>query len=265
MNTTTKAGIGAITIVTAVVGGVAIAGTAASAAFTGANVLMTGPTSTTAGVTGVTDLNVTVDAADVRVEFYEGTQARLESDNGDLDGWRLYRDGDELKLRSPDRGWNWFLPDWLNDGETVTLLLPESLSGLDAEFDVDAGALRVDGEFGSLDATVNAGALNLDGSARSLDAEVNAGRADIALADVQDAEFTVQAGRLTADLSTVPRNVTADVSAGQLTLTVPDDEYNVRKDVSAGTLNSDLRESSSSSNQVEVSVSAGTANLRTGR
>jgi hypothetical protein len=59
--------------------------------------------------------------------------------------------------------------------------------------------------------------------------------------------------------------VTADVSAGQLTLTVPDDEYDVRKNVSAGTLNSDLRESSSSSNRVEVSVSAGTANLRTSR
>lgn len=265
MNTTTKAGIGAITIVTAVVGGAAIAGTAASAAFAGANELITGPTSTSAGVTGVTDLNVTVDAADVRVEFYEGTQARLESDDGDLDGWRLYRDGDGLKLRSPDRGWNWFLPDWLQDGETVTLLLPEGLRGLDADFDVDAGALRVDGEFGSLDATVNAGALSLDGSARSLDAEVNAGRADIALADVRDAELTVQAGKLTADLSTVPREVSLDVSAGELTLTVPDDEYSIRRNVSAGDLNSDLPESSSSSNRIDASVSAGTVNLRVAR
>ncbi|UJP09541.1 DUF4097 domain-containing protein [Microbacterium sp. KUDC0406] len=264
MNTTMKAGIGAITVVTAVVGGVAIAGSAAAAAFAGANQLSTGPTSTSTAVTGVTDLDLSVDAADVRVEFYDGAQARLESDGGDLDGWRVYRDGDELKVRSPDRGWNWFLPDWLHESETVTLLLPESLSGMDADFDVQAGALHVDGEFGELDATVDAGALNLNGSARSLDADVNAGRADIALADVRDAEFTVSAGRLTAELSAVPREVSLDVSAGQLTLTVPDDVYSIRRDVSAGTLNSDLQESSSSSNRIDASVSAGTANLRAG-
>ncbi|MFC4138250.1 MULTISPECIES: DUF4097 family beta strand repeat-containing protein [unclassified Microbacterium] len=261
---TTKAGVGAITIVTAVIGGVAIAGTAASAAFAGANQLVTGPTSTSAGVADVTALNLSVDAADVRVEFYDGAEARLESDSGDLDGWRLYRDGDELKVRSPDRGWSWFLPDWFQDSETVTLLLPDSLSGIDAEFDVQAGALRVDGEFDELDATVNAGALNLDGSAKTVDAEVNAGRADIALADVREAEFTVAAGRLTADLSAVPREVSLDVSAGELTLTVPDDVYSIRRNVSAGDLNSDLQESSSSSNRIDASVSAGTANLRVG-
>ncbi|REJ06485.1 hypothetical protein DY023_06215 [Microbacterium bovistercoris] len=261
---TTSAGIGAITIVTAVVGGVAIAGTAASAAFAGANQLSTGPTSTTSEVAGVTGLNLSVDAADVRVEFYDGEEARLESESDDLDGWRLYRDGDELKVRSPDRGWSWFLPDWFQDAETVTLLLPESLSGVDAEFDVQAGALRIDGEFDDLDATVNAGALKVEGSARTVDAQVNAGRADVVLADVREAEFTVAAGRLTADLSAVPREVSLDVSAGELTLTVPDDVYSIRRDVSAGDLNSDLQESTSSENRIDASVSAGTANLRVG-
>ncbi|MFD5214119.1 hypothetical protein [Microbacterium sp. NPDC058345] len=266
MNGTAKKSITATTVAVAAVGGIVLLGTGAAAASTGFSAI--GPQSDVTRIdgTGITGVDMDVRGAEVTVEFHDGDEVELQIEGGSLRGWSLDRDEDELEVRGPDRGFNWWSPDWLRlEEQRVTLLLPRSTAGLDADLSLDAGSLRVDGEFGELSVDMSAGALSLDGVARSLDAELNAGRADINLSGVDEASYQVSAGRVVSELTgSAPDSVEIDVSAGQLTLTLPDAEYDVRRNVSAGSLNSDLSEQGGSRNTVRATVSAGTVNLHEG-
>jgi len=262
MNSTTKKSIGALTVVLGVFGGVVLLGTGAAAAVAGAHDIGPDSGSLQADVQGVKSLDLEVSGAEVTVEFRDDAdEAMLHIDGGSSDGWMLKRDGEELEVRGPHDGFDWFRPDWLRGDQRVTLVLPERLNGLDADFTLQAGSLSVDGSFGELDVDVNAGSLSMNASARDFDAELNAGRADIDLSEVQTAEFTVNAGRIVASLDAVPSTVSIDVSAGALDLTLPDEQYDLRQDVSAGSLDSSLQQSSNSANRITASVSAGSVRL----
>lgn len=262
-----RGGATAITVVTAVVGGFALAGVGGTTALAAVGDATSRDDVQTVDTAGVESLDLEVDASGVVVEFDDVDEARLEVSGGRGGSWTLDRDGDELVVHSPRRlfGW-WGFDGWLGRDESVTLTLPESLSGsLDAEAAVGAGSLDIDGDFAALELRVDAGALFVGGSARSLDVNVNAGRADLQVADVAETELDVSAGRLTADLTgTAPDEVSVDVSAGSLELTLPDAEYDVRQDVSAGSLDNRLDMSSASHRTVQVSLSAGSATLRAG-
>jgi len=269
MNAATKKGIGAITIVLSVIGGVTLLGTAATAAVAGVHRI--GPQSGDDQVdaAGITDLDLEVHGAEVSIDFHDADTAELRVEGGSIRDWRLRRDGDELVVRGPraDFGWlGWWTPDWVrSEDQRVTLVLPRSAAGLDADLTLNAGTLSADGEFGELDVTVNAGGLTLLGSAESLDAELNAGRADITLDGVDEASYQVSAGRVDAELTgTAPRGVEIEVSAGALNLTVPAAEYDLRRNVSAGSLDSELAEQRGSGNRISATVSAGSVNLREG-
>ncbi|WP_193597434.1 DUF4097 family beta strand repeat-containing protein [Microbacterium sp. YJN-G] len=262
MNGTTKKSVGALTVVLAVIGGVSLLGTGAGAAFAGVRSLGPQAGSLEQDVSGVTSLDVEVHGAAMEVEFADVSEAQLRIEGGPSDGWRLSRDDDELDVRGPDRGFDWFRPDWLRGDERATLLLPESLRGLDAELTLEAGSLSVDGEFGELQLDVNAGALTVEGAARMLDAELNAGRADIDLSSVTEAKYSVSAGRITSTLTDAPSQVAITVEAGQLDLTVPDTDYDVRENVSAGSINNGLSQRSDSDRRITAKVSAGSINLR---
>lgn len=266
MNGTTKKGITATTIAVAAVGGLVLLGTGAAAASTGLYSIGPQSGSTEVDGSGITELDLEVRGAEVTVEFHDGERAELRVEGGSLRGWSLNRDEGELEVRGPNRGFNWWNPDWLRpDEQRATLLLPRSAAGLDADLSLDAGTLRADGEFGELSVDMSAGALSLDGSARSLDAELSAGRADINLADVVEASYQVSAGRIVSELTgTAPTSVEIEVSAGGLTLTLPEADYDLRREVSAGSLDSDLSEERGSRNTIRASVSAGTVNLREG-
>ena len=260
-----------VTVVLAAFGGVVLLGGGTAAAVAGVHAITPTTDVTATDVSGVQSLDARVDGAELRVEFHDGDEAALRADSGSTDGWTLRTDDGELQVRSPQRGWfGWFTPDifgdnWFDEGDSVTLLLPESLAGLDADLTLNAGALTADGEFGELDADLSAGRMDLTGSASSLEFTLNAGAATVALDGVDTASFEVAAGRADAELTgTTPREVLVDVSAGQLKLALPEGAYDVRQDVSAGSLNSDLRQDPDSANVVRVSVSAGTVNLREG-
>ncbi|MDT0157809.1 DUF4097 family beta strand repeat-containing protein [Microbacterium sp. ARD32] len=262
----TKKSVGAITVLLAVCGGVVLVGTGAAATIGGVQQATATPGgSTQADARGVTSLDLEVDAADVTVEFRDDiTSAQLRIEKGTERDWSLTRDRDELIVRGPGNGFDWFRPSWLRGDQRATLELPASLHGIDADLTLQAGSLRVDGEFGELDLDLNAGSLTVGGSATELDAEVNAGRADIVLRDVRTAEYTVNAGRITSELRAVPDEVSIDVSAGRLDLTVPDTTYAVRHSQAAGSLNSDLSQDPSSSHRIQVDVSAGSVTLEPG-
>lgn len=217
-------------------------------------------------VTGVTDLDVTVDAATLRIEFADVSEATLEvTSGGGVGAWTLERDGDELAVASPRR----FGPWWLFGGEVrATLTLPQELEDttLDASLDLSAGDLSVEGAFGDLDIEVGAGSLTVDGAARALSVDLSAGGADIDLADVDEAEFSVSAGAIESRLTgSAPRVVTVDVSAGSLDLRLPDGTYDVRSDVSAGEFDNRLSTETGARNVVDVTVSAGTVTIASAR
>ncbi|WP_417509581.1 hypothetical protein [Microbacterium sp.] len=269
----------ATAIALAVFGGVVLLGAGGTAAFAATHDLReaahprgTGAQSQSVSVDGVESLRVDVAGSDVTARFGDVDEATLEVDGKGRSDWKLERHEDELVVSSPDRGFggwfdiDWFGDDWLSE-ETVILTLPESLNDgrLDAEFTLSAGSLDIDGAYGEVDIEVGAGALKIDGSAESLDADVSAGRADVTLAGVTEADFTVSAGKIVAELiDTTPSSVSIDVSAGSLDLTVPDDAYRVNQEVSAGSLDNRLDTSNQSRFVIEASVSAGSVVLRAG-
>lgn len=265
MNEQENTGFKAVAIVTAVIGGIALAGAGTTAAFGAVNNVVRSDRSDSVDVAGVTELDADVSASDVSIRFADVDEAELTVTGSNRD-WRLERDGETLRLHSPEWGWggSWWrmFDDWNND-ETVELVLPQALSGLDADLGLSAGSLDVDGDFGELDAEVSAGSLRIVGTAQSLSADLSAGRADIEISGADEASFGLSAGDLVARLSgPAPSEVEVSVSAGSLELTLPDEEYNVTQDVSAGSLDNGLQTYSNARNEVFVELSAGRVELR---
>lgn len=266
-------GVTAIAIVTAVVGGIALvgtAGTAAIGAMSNVSVASNAGGDTVQGidVDGIDSLTVDADASSMRVEFGDVDQAELSISNRRGPDWTIERDGDELVVRSPDNRWDWWFGDWGREGEVAVLTLPEALrtDAIDADLTLDAGSLDVVGDFGALDIDVSAGALDVDGSATALAVDMSAGRADIVLADVDDASLSVSAGELNVELTgTAPTRTTVEVSAGSIDLTVPDVAYDITQSVDAGSLDARVEQSASARRSIEVSLSAGGVTIRPGR
>jgi len=261
----------AITVTTAVVGGIALLGAGGTAAVAAVNDASVSSETQTLQVDGIESLEMDVSASNVTVRFGDVEEAELQVE-GSRSGWTMRRDEDELIVHSPE-GWfgGWFggglFGNWFKEGETVVLTLPDELQGsaLDADFTLSAGSLDVEGAFDGIDAEVGAGALFLNGSASSVDIDMSAGRADVNLTDVDEADFAVSAGQVVAELSgTAPTEVNIDVSAGSLELTLPDVAYAVQQEVSAGSLDNGLQTSSNARNSVVVSLSAGGVDLRPG-
>ena len=262
--TGTSAGRTAITITTAVFGGLALVVAGGTAAFAAIGSAASSSESQSVDAAGLGELNVDVDAAGVTVEFADVAEATLEVD-GSRGAWTLRRDGDELIVRSPQGFFGgWFFGDWFGGEEHAVLTLPSELEGgLDAEFTLDAGGLAVRGGFDAVDAEVNAGGFEFDGSATELDVSLSAGSAGIDVDGVETAELTVSAGELIAAFTgDAPVETSIEVSAGSLELTVPDEAYAVTQEVSAGDLRNGLQTAASARSSIAVQLSAGSVELR---
>lgn len=270
-----SAGVTAIAIVTAVIGGIALVGTAGTAALAATGTMFRSGGDGVGGYSdagvktvdaeGITSLDLDVDASAVRVQFGDVDEVELAVTSDSGRAWTLERDGDELVVRRPDSPIRWF-PVWFNDDESVVLTLPQGLSGLDADLTLDAGSLDVSGDFGVLEISMSAGALEVDGSADSVALDMSAGQADVLLDGVDDADLGISAGRLTAELTgSAPSTTTVRASAGSVDLTLPDSEYRLSQEVDAGSLDAQVRQSSSASRSIDVTLEAGSVNIRPGR
>lgn len=265
-------GVTAILVSTAVIGGIALLGSGATAAVAATGTMLStsgerGDSVQTVDAEGITSIDLDVDAGNMRVEFGDVDEAELSVTNSRNPGWTLEREGDELVVRSPDFEWGWWFGGWFGDDQSAVLTLPEDLRthAVDADLTLDAGSLDVVGDFGALDLTVNAGALDVEGSAESLAVEMSAGRADVALDGVDQADLGVSAGDMNVDLTgRAPSLTTIEVSAGSLDLTVPDTSYAIEEDVSAGSLDARVDKGSSSARVIQVSLSAGSVTIRPG-
>lgn len=266
-----SSGVTAIVVATAVVGGIALLGSGGTAAAAAAGNLISSsrPDSVqTLSVDGIESLDLDADASSVRVEFGDVDEAELAVTNGRGTAWKFERDGDELVVRSPQGVFGWWFGNWFGDKEIAVLTLPESMQdqGLDADLTLDAGTLDVAGDFGVLDIEVNAGALDAEGSAETLDVQMSAGRADILLDSVAEADLGISAGDLTVELTgSAPTRTAVEASAGSVDLTLPDEEYSLTQEVSAGSLDATVRQASNARRTIDVSLSAGSVDIRPGR
>lgn len=266
-----SSGATAITVLTAIVGGVALlsAGGTAAVAATGDLANASGSdASYTVGVDGIDRLDLDVDARGIRIEFGDVDEAQLEVRNNPGRAWTFERDGDDLVVRSPESRWGWWFGSWFGNEGTAVLTLPESLNdgSLDADLTLDAGSLDMVGDFAALGVDVGAGSVDIEGSATSLDADMSAGRADILLDGVDDVTLGVSAGDFTVELTgTPPTSTVIDVSAGSVDLTVPDVGYAITQDVSAGSLDAKVDQSDPGDRTIDVTVAAGSVTVRPGR
>ncbi|MGO2846947.1 MAG: hypothetical protein ACTIBU_03370, partial [Microbacterium gubbeenense] len=189
----------------------------------------------------VSMLNVDVGAGDVDVAFGKGSEARLdyESSRGE---WTFKRDGDQLVVSSPNQQWFGFF-DWGGE-QRATLVLPESLEGVNVDLDVTAGSLAVDGELGDVFYQLSAGEIELEGSATSIEGDMSAGRSIIELADLRTVTLQVSAGGLYGDLrgGDAPDAIDIDVAAGSVEMQVPDVPYRMVIDRAAGSVETNLQE-----------------------
>lgn len=258
-----------VAIVVSVIGGVALLGAAVGAGVSAARGAAAGDELLTADARGVQALSVDASASSFSVAYADVDEAVLEVTAGAGGGWSLSRRGGELIVdRRGGLFGGWSFGDWFGDGEdTAVLTLPEGLrdASLDADLSLGGGSLTAEGTFGDVQADVGAGYLSLEGAARSLDLDLSAGQAEVTLAGVERADFSIAAGRVDAVMrDEAPTEVSVDVSAGSLDLALPDVEYAVTSDVAAGDLDNQLDVSSASPHHIQVELAAGDATLRPG-
>jgi len=266
-SSTTRSGTRALAITIGVLGGgiLLLGGATAAIGAIGSTMFSSEGGSGTASlaVDGVSSLRVDVGAGDVDVAFGKGSEARLdyESSRGE---WTFERDGDQLVVSSPNQQWFGFF-DWGGE-QRATLVLPESLEGVNAELDVTAGSLAVDGVLGDVFYQLSAGEIELEGSATSIEGDMSAGRSIIELADLRTATFQVAAGGLYGDFrgGDAPEAIDLDVSAGSVEMQVPDVPYRMTIDRSAGSVDSNLQEANDARRTIDVEVAAGNVTFSAG-
>lgn len=257
-----------IAILVIVLGALIAVGTVASAAWGTVAAGVVHTSSRTVAVAGVDELKVDLAAGALHVRYGDVSDATLEVTGArSADSWTFERRDGDLVLASPDSP---FWGSWFGGNGRAVLTLPAQLEsrGIDADFQLAAGSLKVEGRYDDLGIEMGAGAAQVTANARSFELDLSAGSADLDLAGVTEAEFAVSAGAVDATMTgPVPTRVAIDVTAGSLDLRLPDGTYDVRgdSDSAAGKLHNGLTASSTSSNVVDVKVSAGEVTLRQAR
>lgn len=264
-SSTVRSGTRALAITIGVLGGgiLLLGGAAAAIGAVGSTMFSAsgGTGSSSLPVNGVDSLRIDVGAGDVDVAFGSGSEARLDYESN-VGEWAFERDGDTLVVSSPRRWFVFF--DWIGE-QRATLVLPESLAGIDADLEVAAGSLTMDGAFGDIAYDLSAGEIELEGSATTLEAGMSAGSSTIELADLETATFDVSAGSVYGDLTgDAPDAIGIDVAAGSVELQVPDVPYRVSIDRDIGNVESNVEQNNDARRTIDVQMSAGYVSLNAG-
>lgn len=245
-----------ISIVAITLGGVLLAGTVGFVAL-GAIRASQPVTSITyaASLQGVTDLDIDVSATEFTVQYGDVAEATLDvTRTRDPQGWELTVDGDTLVVGSHD---GWWLGGWNDDFDSAVLTLPRGTT-LDADLGLSAGSFTALASFGELDVDVSAGAMRVEGDARSFEASLSAGKIDFSLANTAEAAVSASAGSISGELTgTALTSLELDVSAGDIRVIVPDEAYRVNSSVEAGDADIHVREDPNAARTISSQVSAG--------
>lgn len=262
-----------IMVALAVVGGLTLLTAGASQAWQSMLTLnsVSSPSAVTGGSAGE---NASFAAADVRSIQLEVAAATVDLGFGDVDevtvlgrgelaeGWIVDLDSDgELTIASPDNYPS--LSFGVQTGSRgATVILPESLRGIDLDVEVAAGQVSIEGDFSDLSIDISTGKVTAEGTAQKLAVDLATGALDATLEGVERAEFDVAAGEGKITLNgKAPTTVDAAVSLGSLEVELPDAPYRVQSEVEAGSLVNKLREDETAKSRVNVSVELGSLKL----
>lgn len=259
-----------VAITVAVLGGTLLLGAMGTAAIAGIYAATRGEVGEAQFLTnsadGVTDLSVDATAANFTITC-DGSVDRQDTfefstDSGDRQ-WRMFERGGQLRIE-PNEPW---IGVSFGGGsqriQDITLGLPaQACDGsalLNADVELGAGKLLMDGNYGEVEALVEAGDFDFRGDAAQFELELAAGSANFVANNVAEGSVTVSAGKVTGEFAgSAPTLLKTEVNAGRAVLTLPDESYSVRSDVSAGSFDNGLRtEQGASEYVVKVDVSAG--------
>ncbi len=273
-----------VAVTAGVLGGVLLLGTVSTAAVAGVAAASYDRTEKrqrlTESADGIVRIDVEASAAKFRIDCESASAPAGDSEgsfalvtSGSSREWRMVRSGDTLRVEPVKRWFGGFSLLWSGDNrmQEVSLSLPASACDgskpLDAEVDLGAGEVLVNGSYGVLDVSVGAGNARIEGTALNLELEVSAGEAVLDMSDVRTADLSVSAGSLWGGFSgTAPKQIDIEVSAGDAELTLPDEVYAVRSNVSAGDFEHSLRaDQSVLGHEINVEVSAGSLSLQAER
>lgn len=260
-----------VSLITALLGAVILAGVVVSAALPTVGTLLAGDRGSgtgeggihTTGVEGITEVWIVSQRSDVRVAFGDVTEAELSVSPADSSTWHWETSGNVL-VATNNRPLNICFGWCGNRNEEVTITLPRDLDGkLAGNFELGSGRITAEGDFTNLDLEVAAGMLTYTGEVEEVTADLSAGSAHLALTDTRVADVEVAAGRFIAELDgRAPEQVRAQLSAGELDLTLPDVPYQVRTEHTFGVLDNQLRTTPDADNIIDIEVAAGRALLQ---
>lgn len=216
----------------------------------------------TSDVDGVTSLDVDISSAELSIRFDAVDEASLEVRST---GWRrnltwlLENEGGVLRVA--DERDLWFWPSFGGARTTAELVLPAALEGeIDADLDLSAGSLRLEGDLQAVGIEVSAGNLTFTGASTALAVDVNAGEATVETEGPESVTVDLSAGRFTGTVTGAPpRTTTVEVSAGSVRLELPDGEYSLGGQVAAGDRTIDVRTNPTADHALTVDVRAGDA------
>lgn len=225
----------------------------------------------TTSAAGVTAMSVDATAANFTITC-DGSVDRpntfdFTTDSGDRQ-WRMFERGGHLRVE-PNEPWLDVSFGGSQRIQDITLGLPaEACDGsslLNADIELGAGKLLMDGNYAAVEALVEAGDFDFRGDAAQFELELAAGSADFVANNVAEGSVTVSAGKVTGEFAgSAPALLETEVNAGRAVLTLPDESYSVRSDVSAGSFDNRLRtEQGATAHVVQADVSAGHLTLKT--
>lgn len=207
---------------------------------------------------GVVDIHIEVAAAEFQLDFAAIPAATLDVEGRNADDWVLERQGETLSVRGSKN-------KTLKGSKTQAVLtLPESLDNGSAILRLEVAACEFQGAGAFLAVEAEVAASKFDLAARTQEAHVElaAGKARLQLRDAATVTLKVAAGHLAAWLrGGAPSSLKVAVATGAADLIVPAVPYRLNTEVALGSLNSTVKEVSSSPNVIDVDVTMGKVSI----
>lgn len=237
----------------------------------------------TAENSGISNLDITINAGPAHTEFYDGDKIIIEYPEHSRFKPTITEKTDTLVFRSGTYKW-YDVSFWgsFQIPETVIKLPKNIVFNLDmvlnagsldieggtynkTEIKVNAGKLKLgNGTYGEMDVTVNAGSLNggnITTSAK-FSGKVSAGSLKIESVTCPEIDTKVSAGSLKIESVTCPE-INAKVSAGSLNLKIEgkESEYSISVDKSAGDCDVESQRGTTDK-WIDIDISAGSATIK---
>ena len=207
-----------------------------------------------ADVADLTEVDIKIDAAEVQLAFADIPAATLEVEGPHEDEWSMVREGESLKVRSNERR------STRTRKTRAALLLPKALEEAPPVLLLHLAAcdFRGVGSFLAVDAELEASKADFSVQATEVRLSCAASKVRVQLEGVAVANFSVDAGSLSAWLKgTAPSLLSVKVAAGSASLIVPPVSYSVQKETALGKITSKVKEARNSPNLIDAKVEVG--------